>query len=194
MSLAAVRKACPHLTDAQLRALFADAAAQFPAEPLSLFDVSPAVPKKGKKTAKPVATTSSPAVGRTRVQCDGASRGNPGPAAAGVVITPPSGKAVVLGKVLGNMTNNQAEYRAILLGLRECLQLGFTDLDIMLDSELAVRQLNGQYKVKNADLLPLYHEAKRLLARFAHATVRHVPREQNACADAAANAALDGKI
>lgn len=130
---------------------------------------------------------------RARVQCDGASRGNPGPAAAGVVITPATGAPIAIGQVLGTLTNNQAEYRAILIGLRECLQLGFAEVEVLLDSELAVKQINGQYKVKNADLLPLWREAKRLLARFAHATVRHVPRAFNANADAAANAALDGK-
>ncbi|HNW91479.1 MAG TPA: ribonuclease HI family protein [bacterium] len=177
LSCKALRTAFPDLTDTRLRAILADAAGQYPA----------ADPVTTRPAAKPSVA------GRTRVNYDGASRGNPGPAAAGVVITPPSGKSITLGRVLGTMTNNQAEYRAVLVALRECLQLGFTNLELCLDSELAVRQLNGDYRVKSADLLPLYQEAKRLLARFAHATVRHVPRAENAAADAAANAALDGK-
>jgi ribonuclease HI len=97
-----------------------------------------------------------------------------------------------LGEVLGTMTNNQAEYRALLLGLRLCVERGYREVEFLLDSELVVRQVNGQYKVKNADLLPLYREADRLRCAIPHCVIRHVPREQNAGADAAANAALDG--
>ena len=89
------------------------------------------------------------------------------------------------------MTNNQAEYRALLLGLKTVAQLGFLKVEIALDSELIVRQLEGRYKVKNLALKPLYEEARMLLMKFGVWRVRHVPRAENARADALANEALD---
>jgi ribonuclease HI len=171
------------LSEAQARTLLQQAAAAFPAEP--------AKNAPGGKAAELPLPATVPG-GRVRIHCDGASRGNPGPAAAGLVVITPDGAQESLGEVLGTMTNNQAEYRALLLGLRLCVERGYREVEFLLDSELVVRQVNGQYKVKNADLLPLYREADRLRCAIPHCVIRHVPREQNAGADAAANAALDG--
>lgn len=128
------------------------------------------------------------------LQFDGGSRGNPGPAGIGVTITDAAGKRVYeLGEFLGRCTNNVAEYTALLRGLAAALKLGATKLTVRADSELVVRQLNGQYKVKSPDLRPLYEEACRLIERLGDVTVTHVYREGNSRADALANAAMDRK-
>jgi ribonuclease HI len=126
------------------------------------------------------------------VHVDGGARGNPGPAAAAAVIT--DGDGAVLDEameVLGTQTNNAAEYRGLLLGARRARDLGATEVDFVNDSELVARQLTGEYKVKNAALRPLYEEALRELGDFDRWSVRSVPREQNAQADALVNQALD---
>ena len=126
------------------------------------------------------------------VHVDGGARGNPGPAAAACVISTPEGQ--VLGEhaqLLGEVTNNVAEYRALLLGLERARELGVTDVEVVNDSELIARQINGQYKVKHAAMRPLYLDALAALRGFEHWTVRTVPRAQNADADALVNAALD---
>lgn len=123
---------------------------------------------------------------------DGASRGNPGPAGAGIWITDPKGN--LLGKkavFLGENTNNAAEYLALLIGLEEALALSPTNLKVHLDSELAVKQINGIYRVRNADLAPLHDRVQRLLSRFSNVRVVHVPREKNTAADRMANQAID---
>ncbi len=128
------------------------------------------------------------------LQTDGASRGNPGPASAGVVIRNLRGE--ILGERserLGDITNNEAEYRALILGLGDALKLGASELDLRLDSELLVRQLQGTYKVRAANLIPLNQAAHRFLKRFKHYTIQHVPREMNRRADQLANRALDRK-
>lgn len=126
-----------------------------------------------------------------RLQCDGASRGNPGPAALGVVVSLDGVEIYRHGRALGTLTNNQAEYRSLLAGLEAVRRLGFRRLEVAMDSELVVRQLEGRYKVKNAGLKPLHAAAKAALAGFDAARVRHVPRGENAAADALANEALD---
>ncbi len=129
---------------------------------------------------------------RAIVHVDGGARGNPGPAAAGCVISTPAGE--ILGEyaeLLGKVTNNVAEYRALLLGLRHARELGVTDVEVVNDSELIAKQINGQYKVKHAAMRPLYLEALAALREFEQWTVRTVPRAQNAQADALVNAALD---
>jgi ribonuclease HI len=122
---------------------------------------------------------------------DGASRVNPGLAAAGIVVYSAAGELHREGQALGVLTNNQAEYRALLLGLAAARRLGGERLEVAMDSELIVRQLEGRYKVKHAQLKPLYEEARLALAGFASWRVRHVPRAENALADALANEALD---
>ena len=123
---------------------------------------------------------------------DGAARGNPGPAGAGWVIHGADGKPVATNfKYLGEATNNQAEYSALLLALQQAVELGGTALKIYADSELMVKQLNGEYKVKNEGLKPLFQEATALLRRFSSYTMNYVPREQNTAADTLANRAID---
>ena len=125
-------------------------------------------------------------------QVDGASRGNPGPAAYAVIIRRPDGSVVYqLGKYLGNATNNVAEYFALITALDYCAEHNISRLRVRSDSELLVRQLQGRYKVKSASLKPLHERALRQSKSFGYFVIEHVPRELNAEADALANAALD---
>ncbi|MEZ4750704.1 MAG: ribonuclease HI family protein [Bdellovibrionota bacterium] len=126
--------------------------------------------------------------------CDGAARGNPGPAAFGYVILEAGEKVVEAGECLGIATNNVAEYKALIHGLRHCLELGAAAVRVRTDSELMTRQLNGQYKVKSPHLVPLFQEARELLRQFKSSQVEHVRREHNKDADAMANKALDKKF
>ncbi len=123
---------------------------------------------------------------------DGACRGNPGQGGAGVVLMTADGKVVSTAKkYLGRCTNNIAEYRALILGLEEALARKPDRLRVYLDSELLVRQIQGVYRVKNPALQPLMTEVRSLLARFGAWEVDHVPRRENALADALANEAID---
>jgi ribonuclease HI len=123
---------------------------------------------------------------------DGASRGNPGEAGFGVHVTDADGSEVAaLFGYLGRATNNQAEYQALLHGLRFALAHGAGRVEVFSDSELLVRQVEGRYRVKNPGLQPLHREVLNLLARFESARVTHVPRERNREADALANRAVD---
>ena len=126
--------------------------------------------------------------------CDGASRGNPGPGAYGFVIL--DGKEIIAkrGAVLGFVTNNIAEYQGLVRGLEKCLELGAKVITVKSDSELLVRQLNGQYKVRSPQLLPLFQTAKTLLGRFESALIQHIPRDENSLADALCNEALDKNL
>jgi ribonuclease HI len=123
---------------------------------------------------------------------DGASRGNPGPAAYAVVLQGPGGQTLAeIGKYFGRATNNVAEYYALIAALDAAQSRGITRLLIRSDSELLVRQMQGRYKVKSADLKPLHERAQKLARGFGHFAIEHVPREQNSEADALANRALD---
>lgn len=126
--------------------------------------------------------------------CDGAARGNPGPAAIGGVLFAPGRVEPVaaISEAIGRATNNEAEYRALLAGLQTALAAGVTRLLVRLDSELLVKQMDGSYRVKAPGLKPLHQEAVALLRRFASVVFEQVPRERNAIADELANAALDG--
>jgi ribonuclease HI len=150
------------------------------------------------RVLEPPGTPSPPPAGRLGAACvhiDGASRGNPGPAGIGVLILGADGEVVErLHRGIGEATNNVAEYRALLLGLERTLALGVEDLEVRSDSELLVRQLQGRYRVKHPGLLPLYEAARKQIARFRHFEVRHVPREQNAEADALANEGVDEAV
>jgi ribonuclease HI len=127
------------------------------------------------------------------VHVDGGSRGNPGPAAAASVVSTPSGEILdEASELLGTVTNNVAEYRALLLGLARAGTLGATELEVVNDSELIAKQIQGLYKVKHAAMRPLHSEAMAALGAFKAWKVRSVPRAQNAHADALVNAALDG--
>ena len=126
---------------------------------------------------------------------DGASRGNPGPAAFGAVVYDAADAELrALGGWIGRGTNNVAEYRGAIAAVEAALELGATELELRLDSELIVRQLEGRYRVKNAALKPLHAQLQRLLSRLDVVRVRHVPRGQNSRADELANAALDGRL
>ena len=127
------------------------------------------------------------------VHVDGGSRGNPGPAAGAAVLTSADGEMLSMDSALfGVTTNNVAEYRGLLLGLERAHALGAREVEIISDSELVARQLTGAYKVKHPQLRPLYEQALAALRSFDRWSIRSVPREQNADADALVNAALDG--
>ena len=124
--------------------------------------------------------------------CDGASRGNPGPSGAGVVLLDEKGEQIFeLSRYLDNGTNNEAEYRALLRGLEAAADLGVKRVEIFLDSELVVRQLNGRYKVRNPRLQSLFDQAMSRLQRFDDYAIFHVGRELNQQADRLANEAID---
>jgi ribonuclease HI len=126
------------------------------------------------------------------VHVDGGARGNPGPAAAAAVVSTPDGDVLdEAHELLGVVTNNVAEYRGLLLGLQRARQLGADEVEVVNDSELVAKQINGQYKVKHPDMKPLYAEARKALEGFGRWRVRSVPRAQNAAADALVNQALD---
>jgi len=123
---------------------------------------------------------------------DGGSRGNPGPAASGAVLLDPNGDLLEeIGAYLGVATNNVAEWTALVLGLEAAQRLGIKRLAVRLDSELVVKQIRGEYRVKHAGLQPLYMRARRLLVAFAEIDIRHIPRKQNALADRLVNVVLD---
>ncbi|HHT9141072.1 MAG TPA: ribonuclease HI family protein [Candidatus Tripitaka californicus] len=125
---------------------------------------------------------------------DGAARGNPGKAGIGVVLRDKRGKVIEeAGQYIGETTNNVAEYRALLEGLRRSLARGVKGVEIFSDSELMVRQINGKYRVKSPSLLHLYMEAMKLLNNLTHWKIAHIPREQNSRADALANMAIDSQ-
>jgi ribonuclease HI len=128
---------------------------------------------------------------------DGGSRGNPGAAAIGVVVEVEKGGATELlgeiGETIGVASNNVAEYRAIIRGLEEAERLGASSVTCLLDSQLVVEQLNGNYRVKSEDMKPLHARVQDLRSGFALVTFQHVRREQNKEADRLVNEALDGK-
>jgi ribonuclease HI len=132
---------------------------------------------------------------RLTVYVDGASRGNPGPSGIGIVIKDGEGATKVkVSSYIGRATNNQAEYRALIVGLREAARLKAEHVEIKSDSELLVEQVCGRYKVRSAQLRNLFQEVKELLADFRSSTVSHIPRYQNRVADALANQALDVQL
>lgn len=131
---------------------------------------------------------------RAVLRTDGGARGNPGPAGAGFVLETPAGDPIVGGgRYLGEVTNNVAEYEALLWGLEVAAGRGVSELTVYADSELLVRQINGVYRVKHPNMKPLYARAVDLMRRFDHVDVRHVRRADNAVADAYANDAMDAR-
>ncbi len=130
---------------------------------------------------------------KVRVYCDGGSRGNPGPAASGVVIKTTKNEEIIsLSEYLGIQTNNYAEYSAVILALQWLRENKYQNADFYLDSELVVRQLSGQYKVKNEGLKPLFQQIQMLLDGV-NTTFTHVYRSDNAEADAMVNECLDNQ-
>ncbi|HYL82113.1 MAG TPA: ribonuclease HI family protein, partial [Candidatus Acidoferrum sp.] len=129
---------------------------------------------------------------RAQAHIDGGSRGNPGPAGVGVVMIRPDGQVMErIDRYIGEATNNVAEYQALLLALERARSLGCTELEVYSDSELLVRQIQGRYQVKNAGLRPLFTQAQERIAGFRQFRIQHIPREQNAEADALANRGMD---
>lgn len=128
---------------------------------------------------------------------DGGARGNPGPAAIGVVVElERDGRRELMEEIaeaIGIATNNVAEYRAVIRGLEEALRVGATEVTCLLDSQLVVEQLSGRYKVKNVNIASLHRQAADLARQFKKAAFRYVPRAENAEADRLVNAALDGR-
>jgi ribonuclease HI len=134
-------------------------------------------------------------VSRLTVNVDGGARGNPGPAAIGVVTRDGEGRVLEeVGERIGEATNNVAEYRALLRGIELAKAHGASELELIGDSELVVRQVEGRYKVKNAGMKELYEEAVRALRAFDSWSIRHVRRESNSDADRLVNEALDGVL
>ena len=128
------------------------------------------------------------------LQFDGGSRGNPGPAGIGAVVRAADGTPLVtLGRFIGRATNNVAEYRALITALEEALKLGARRVAVKGDSELIVKQMRGEYRVKHPDLRPLYEEAQDLVNQFEHVTIEHNLRGHNTLADELANRAMDRK-
>lgn len=129
---------------------------------------------------------------RAVLRTDGGARGNPGPAGIGIVLEDASGVVLAeLGRPLGYATNNVAEYNALITGLEIALDNGVTEVDVLLDSELVAQQVTGRWKIKNDTLRALAVRARSLLDRFDHVHITHVPRAQNAAADALANQGMD---
>jgi ribonuclease HI len=128
------------------------------------------------------------------IYTDGASRNNPGEAGAGAYITQDSEPIERLARYLGKTTNNVAEYSAAIMGLEQAVTLGARRVKLFADSELLVKQINGQYKVKNEGLKPLHARVKELIARIGSVEVIYIRREENREADALANKAIDEKI
>jgi len=126
---------------------------------------------------------------------DGGARGNPGPAAIAAVLATPEGEVLEeIGETIGPATNNVAEYRALLLGIERAQALGASELDLVGDSELIVRQVKGEYKVKDPTLRELHAQVRAALRGFNRWSIRHVRREDNAEADRLVNEALDGTL
>lgn len=125
---------------------------------------------------------------------DGGARGNPGPAGIGAVLYNEKNELLEeLSFYLGETTNNQAEYRALIMALEKAQALGATEMECYLDSELVVKQLNREYKVKNQDLAPLFLKVHNISLAFKKISFHHVPREKNSVADGLANRAMDRK-
>ena len=140
-----------------------------------------------------MSSTSSPSNAPVQIHIDGASRGNPGPAACGIVVESAKGELLKeLAHTFGKTTNNVAEYRALLAALEYAVEAGYPDVALYSDSQLLTRQILGEYKVKKPDLIPLHRRAKELIARFESFSITHVPREENREADRLANQVLDG--
>ena len=185
MDLARVIKLEPGIGPEEWRSLLLEAASLFEAGETS----RPETERAGGEAPAPAPVDLSGH--RPVLMIDGASRGNPGPAAAGGVLY--LGEEVVgrISQTLGIKTNNQAEYEALLLGLDLVRRLGFDEVSIRSDSQLMVRQLQGSYRVKNPKLKPLYRRAVSALKALSGHDIVHIGREMNQEADALANRALD---
>lgn len=129
---------------------------------------------------------------KLKIYTDGGARGNPGPAGIGCVIFGEKGKVVEkISKYIGQATNNQAEYKALIAGLIKAKELGAKEIEVFLDSELVVKQLNREYRVKDKDLAPLFVQIYNISLGFKKIVFKHIFREKNELADKLVNQALD---
>ena len=175
-------KLCPGATRQRLAELFA----QLMGAPDDCAQV--------EQAEAPAPTGVPSASGAYVVNCDGASRSNPGPASIGIVIRDDSGTLVdEIGECVGTATNNEAEYQAMIRAAGRLIELGAKKAQFRVDSELLARQVSGQYKTKAKTLVPLLVKLRSLLAEIPAWEVRHVPRSENAAPDALANRALDAQ-
>ncbi|MDZ7785777.1 MAG: reverse transcriptase-like protein [Candidatus Saccharibacteria bacterium] len=172
---------------------------------LSTHDAGDKVTEKDKKLAKAIdellreeadekEESTSPHNGKVKLYCDGGSRGNPGPSAAGYVLLNKDDQVIhKSGVYLGVTTNNQAEYQSLKFGLEEAQKQGAHHVDVFMDSMLVVNQMTGKFKIKNRDLWPIHHSIKELSQEFKKVNYSHVPRELNKLADAEVNVVLDAQ-
>ncbi len=129
------------------------------------------------------------------IYSDGGSRGNPGPSAAGYIIMNERDEVIYEGGIyLGITTNNQAEYQAVVFALRKALELGIKEIEFRMDSLLVVNQMNGTYKIKNQDLVPVHEQVKQLMDQFQRVHFAHIGRESNHLADGMVNKTLDAQL
>lgn len=128
------------------------------------------------------------------IYTDGGARGNPGPAGIGIVIKSGGKTVKEYGEYIGRATNNQAEYKALISALESAEEMGAEEIDLNMDSELIVKQLKGEYKVRASELAPLFLKVHNLRAGFKKFSVRHIPREKNKEADKLVNEAIDKHI
>lgn len=187
----AAARSLPELDREDWRRLLNEAAAVFTAGTRRA-KASPAGPGKDKAAAK-AAPKAAPSPEKALLYTDGACRGNPGPSAAGAVLIDREVEMGYISRYLGRMTNNQAEYHALILGLEMAMEQGYNKLSLRLDSQLIVRQVQGRYKVKNAAIKPLFAQVQALLNRLESYDILHVERALNQRADALANLALDNR-
>jgi ribonuclease HI len=179
LDFASVKKKFPHQKDDIIRDVLLEAS-QF-------FD------KKKTITSKAVTPKGAApkGAGSFTIYVDGASKGNPGISAAGVMIKDADGNnAALIKKYLGVMTNNMAEYNALIIGLKGALKLNGRKVNIFMDSELVVKQIKGEYRVKNEKLKLLYDTAVNLLKKFDKYGIKHIERSKNSIADSLANEAI----
>ncbi len=131
---------------------------------------------------------------KAQLYTDGGSRGNPGPAAAGILIIDENKKEIKAGKYLGHATNNEAEYNALILGLQKCSSIGVSELECFMDSELVIKQMQGLYKVKDSRMQALFALASDLKNRFDTISFTHIERAKNKTADQIVNYVLDKNV
>lgn len=188
-------RAFPGLSREDLGRLLEAASSRLAALPPERSSEPRAEPPRPVRTPPPLPPAPAGVVPRLKLFSDGAARGNPGPAGAGAVLMDAEGRIVArLGRFLGVQTNNYAEYMGLLLGLKHARSLGVKELEVLADSELLIRQLQGRYQVKSPTLRPLYEEATALLEAFPRVKLTHVPREKNKAADEMSNRAIDERM